>query len=401
MALYKWKAYLVVFVIAAGFDVVAVSVGGGSLRLSIVVLLGFVITRLPVLLQKEVFNPSRLLLVFLLLSFLACAVHFSFRSVLEYGHWISIIVSFYFAGQIVGKKISWPAVYEGYAIAFRVQIGVGLLLWLLVGGRIDLFYYEPSYFVLASVPYLVIAARNVLRKVTSVDALFILAFLIITQSATLLATVGLAFAANFIKRPNSALLVLLCLLPVILFLPSILVTGSDNLLSSTIFGFIESPDKIRFFLERGGNRWPRLLIGWDLLTENLLWGIGPGQVSQVLSERDLAQYIGDRWWMRLDDKPITNVFLELAVDVGVIPTAFLFAFFLRTIWRVHSRGHWELSSSLVIMMLVMMGMSSIFRPYVWLLLGLSTTVESRQAIAKSRRQTNLRQQNTFDTYAPH
>ncbi|MDF3427460.1 hypothetical protein HKX23_16585 [Sulfitobacter sp. KE29] len=364
-------------IVLSGFDVVAISVGVGNLRLSIFALLFFVALYSKSLLKREIAEADRELGVFLILTAGICVLHFEMASFLEVGHWLSVLASFFLAGQILGSKISWPYLHRAYIIAFRMQIGSGLLIWCVTGGRIDLFYYEPSYFVLASAPYLVIAARNILVKPLCVDLFFVGSFLLITQSATLLALISLAFSANFLKRPNAFIWVALAAGPAVLFLLPLAAAGGDTLLTSTISGFIESPDKIQFFIERGGNRWPRLLVGWDLLRENWAVGIGPGQIAEILSQRDLSQYIEHRWWMSLDDKPLTNVFLELAVDVGVPTATVLAAFFLKTIIRVHRNGHWEISSGIAIMLIVMLGMSSVFRPYVWLLLGVATTLGER------------------------
>ncbi|WP_208855453.1 O-antigen ligase family protein [Leisingera daeponensis] len=368
----------------AGFDVVAIPVGGGNLRISILVLLIFVFANMSALLKREVVESNLILFIFIVFTFIVCVSQFRLRPFLEMGHWLSVLASFFFAGQILGRKISWPYLYRAYLFAFRLQIGAGFLIWIAVGGRIDLFYYEPSYFVLASAPYLVIATRNILSKPLCADLFVVACFLMITQSATLIALICLAFAANLVKRPKALFWVTITAGPAVLFFLPLALVGGDTLLTSTISGFIESPDKIQFFIERGGNRWPRLILGWDLLWENWKMGIGPGQIGEILSQRDLSQYVEHRWWMRLDDKPLTNVFLELAVDVGVITAAVLAVFILKIAIRVHRKGHWEISSSIAIMLIVMLGMSSVFRPYVWLLLGFATTLEKRTPLALGR-----------------
>ena len=371
----KGTAILVAVIILAGFDVASVRLSIGNLRISLLILALLLVYYAPVVMSKRTNWGNGPLAVFFISTGLVAIAGGHVRSLTEVVHWASIVVIFFTIGRVMAQRMAYNDVIRSYLIAFRLQIAFAFLGFLALGGRADLLYYEPSYFVLASVPYVFIAMRRTL--ITGFmrgkgDVAMIGLMIVATQSATLMMLVILALAAASVRSvktfiPAFALAIGICFMGYYLG-----TSGGDNLIANTVRNITFSNDPLQAALDRGGNRWPRVLLAAAVIRDNWFLGVGPGQFADATSAMNLDAFVGDRWWMKLGDKPAVNVAMELLVDVGVIPTLIIVFYVLRTISRSFRGGFSELGWSLILIMTLLMGMSSLFRPYVWLLLGLAS-----------------------------
>lgn len=287
---------MVLLVTATGFDLLSVGLSGATIRLSYILdLLAFWALRRRVQFGK---SQTILLALFAILSLIgACTSANVLRSVF-YLVWVvfSYVVIFglfaYFARE------HRELLLRSLVTSFRLQIVCGLLLFVAhVQDRVHLLYYEASYFSMALAVYAALTFFRVVRegfRAGTPDLLLLLVALMTTKSATLLMGFACVLVIGFFLlgiTPRKLLAFGLVLAVLVLVSYLYAMYGSD-LVATTLASLYHTTNPILTIAERSGNRFPRLMSGWDTFQSHPWWGVGIGAFESYTATQDLSAYSG-------------------------------------------------------------------------------------------------------------
>jgi len=365
----------------AGFDLLAVGIGGMNFRLNyLVYLLAFLGIAGQVRFRTAHVN---LVLLFVLLALPSMFYSAYFLKSFVYSLWIllSFFVVFgifsYFSGK--EKKTIFLAVIYSY----RIQILAALALYMFgFQNRGALLYYEPSYFALSLIIYSAIVAAQVIGrgvKTALPDMLLLLAALVLTKSATMIVALFVVFVVAFfsVKFSYKRTLYAGISIVLIIFSASMYAQFSEDLLSRTLKGIIFSgdlPKAAGYLSARGGNRVPRMAASVNVFKEYPVFGVGLGAYDSHIGMTGIEKYYTGPMQEEVAKAPPVNIYLELLSTVGIAGAIPLFMLFLMI--AVSGRGliKDEIDRAYyigVISFLIMLAMEANYlRPYFWMMLGL-------------------------------
>lgn len=272
----------------------------------------------------------------------------------------------------VGKalfSLSPEGFKAGLVLCARAQILAGICIAALgLQARVSIFFYEPSYWAIALTPYLYLTAK---KNVASSwpDWILILMAVQITMSANLMLLVMVAIVVS-----NLSSLSLKSVLRMAVFL-SIIGIGlglhaqiGDDLVATTVRRILESDNILQKCVERGGNRYPRMLAALDVFQSNVVHGIGPGTFASF-DKTEAIQNSYPEFFPKHDitHSPAINVFVEMAAEGGI----FLLLSFLCYLFcgLMSKKSDATLRNIIVVMLIGLLLESSMQRSYFWLLLG--------------------------------
>ena len=292
----------------------------------------------------------------------------------------------YLSILIVYSQLIQKSKYEtiiGIRDAYKLQIIVGCFLYFSgIQERAQVLFYEPSYFAIALIPYIVMIFSKYINnntdnneKYTShSDIIFLVLAIFITKSFNLIIICFLVpiILFAFEKGKLRNLLIFSLLGSVIYQAFKFYISNSDDLISKTFQNIIDSGDVITSLLERTGNRWPRMQLTNEIALQNF-WGVGIG----TMDEYSLNHYFSDFSYLPDYLSPIgyppINIYLEIAATCGWLALAvwLLWHFYIIKQNVNSQKSDSVITCSLIVIMIIMMIESSFLRPYYWMLLGLA------------------------------
>lgn len=308
------------------------------------------------------------------------------------GYLIWIIFSF-ISISIPFKKLyaaDSQATIDGLMLGYRFQIVLGALLFLSgLQVRAHVFYYEPSYFALALVPYVVFIINDFVnnKRKHVADIFLLIVALYITKSANLMFVSGLGFMTVFLlggvglrKIMYVSLISILGIVGLYLY-----ATNSNDLVATTIYKIFSSADSLNAATERTGNRWYRAALTFDT-SLSTFWGVGIGAFMEFSISKYFPAYSGLPQYLSPIGYPPINIYLEIIATCGWL------AFCIWIIWHfkmIKSAINSSVFSPFIVAtfitaMLALSIESNFLRPYYWMLIGLIIS-EGQKTLAKGRK----------------
>jgi len=371
-------AILFFLLLSTGFDILAIPTPVGSVRLSFFL---FLLAFLVLFLTKGI-RVSKIEIFFLL--FLVISMFFStlisssaIRS-FSYIIWFSVCYFLYFSViKNLVSDLSSNEILRVFRDLGRFQILCCMLLKFSGIPRPSLLFYEPSYLILGLLPYIYFSLLQIQLKngvFKSIDLFLVLILIALTMSANLLLAIILILAFLYIRFSLKYLIFLAVLVLSSYYFSLWYYQNNADLLAITFRNLHESPDFISTILQRTGNRWPRILIGIDVVKEYFPKGIGLGTFSEFSVNYNVNKdYAAGFPWNEPRGFPAANVFIELLAEGGVfvffISFVCLFMFMpLKSSADEFIASHWR--KMMFIFILMLMIESSLLRPYFWAYLGI-------------------------------
>lgn len=362
--------FIVIYLIGAA-DFTSVSLGGGNIRLAWALL--------PVFL---LFIPRgaepRALLIFTALLFSShvlssIAAGTAVKGV-AYSSWIIVNYCFftrpaYLLTRQLGSRIWQAILWSG-----RIQIVCGVLLFAVgLHERTRFSYFEPSYLAIGLVPYIFAAIFISKRKV--LDISLIIAVTVTSQSANLLITLSVMVFCWFIKyrhKANTLLAMLAIFVAGYIGFVSALNNPSNpnHYLASFIANNEIDSEVFSALLSRAGNRGPRIQAALQIIDNDWMWGLGPGNYIGISSSIDFSEIAGDDEYLDPAGMPVINVLLEAIANAGVLSAAVLLAVFayiavgLRHMQDTNER--WAMLGAMISFAIMLQFESSYLRAYLWM-----------------------------------
>lgn len=292
----------------------------------------------------------------------------------------------YLSILIVYSQLIQKSKYEtiiGIRDAYKLQIIVGCFLYFSgIQERAQVLFYEPSYFAIALIPYIVMIFSKYINnntdnneKYTShSDIIFLVLAIFITKSFNLIIICFLVpiILFAFEKGKLRNLLIFSLLGSVIYQAFKFYISNSDDLISKTFQNIIDSGDVITSLLERTGNRWPRMQLTNEIALQNF-WGVGIGTMDEYSLNHYFSNFSYLPDYLSPIGYPPINIYLEIAATCGWLALAvwLLWHFYIIKQNVNSQKSDSVITCSLIVIMIIMMIESSFLRPYYWMLLGLA------------------------------
>lgn len=292
----------------------------------------------------------------------------------------------YLSILIVYSQLVQKSKYEtmsGIRDAYKLQIIIGCFLYFSgIQERAQVLFYEPSYFAIALIPYIVMIFSRYINNNTDnnknytshLDILFLILAIFITKSFNLIIICFLVpiILLAFEKGKLRNLLVFSLLGLIIYQAFKFYINNSDDLISRTFQNIIGSGDLITSLLERTGNRWPRMQLTNEIALQNF-WGIGIGSMDEYSLNHYFSNFSYLPDYLSPIGYPPINIYLEIAATCGWL------ALVIWLLWHFYiirqninsQKSDSIITCSLIVIMIIMMIESSFLRPYYWMLLGLA------------------------------
>lgn len=314
------------------------------------------------------------------------SVIFSYNPVKSIGYifWIIfnyIAISSVYKSLIVGNS---RQTILGLRDSYRFQIIIGGVLYFSgMQFRAQVLYYEPSYFALSLIPYVVLVFFGLLKNGTQndvewkgirfLDVILLIVALYTTKSANMVLVFMLAalvvslYGDGKIKKLN-----IIGIAFVITWVFLTWYSSNYNDLISTTFQKIANADSIYdAILERTGNRWPRAQLTFDTAM-NTFWGVGIGSFKEYTSANYFPKYAGiPAYYSPLSNEAV-NIYFEIAATCGwgaLIVWLSLHFKLIRDVNKYKSDAP-LIVCSLVVAMFALVIESNFLRPYYWMLIGM-------------------------------
>lgn len=375
----------------AGADTIAVSFPFGQLKLATGIFLC-----LYFLLGRHIYYTKRELLC--VIGIVASCLFSSLYS-LEPSR--SVAYTFLLLFNIVCVASVGKALYslspEGFKVGLvlcaRAQILAGVCIAILgLQSRVSLFFYEPSFWAIALAPYLYITAKKHI-VLSWPDWILILIAVQITKSANLMLLVLVAIiVSNLSSFSIKSVLRMAVFLSIMGIGLGLYAQVGDDLVASTVRRVLESDNVFQQCAERGGNRYPRMLVALDVFQSNVIHGVGPGAFANFdKTEAILNSYPEFFPYHNIARSPAVNVFVEMAVEGGIF---LLLSFLCYLFFGLKGKMTDITLRNIVIVMLIgLLLESSMQRSYFWLLLGAASFTYSGEKIPNES--WRLRQRRAF------
>jgi len=372
---------LVFLIIVSGFDVVSVNAAGANIRLSYFVFAIFFLKLY--LFSKATMSIRELLFVLLLFACALFTLIYAENLKIGVAYSIWLLVNFFcvfLVFRALTIKLGVHFAIRAYQLAFRLQIIIAAFLFVAgVQERAHFLYYEPSYFVLASIPYLTIAVymRVVMKHAGLLDLFLIMLMLLITKSAFLMLLILIIYTTVMLTKEGvsrSSIARLAVFTLAISIFSYLYVTFSNDLIARTIRDLIESPSVLIAALERSGNRWPRIQMVWDAIIVNFPYGIGPGNYERYsINFNQGVDYSNGLPWLEPRGKPAVNMWFEIIVELGIVAAILFLSKYFG--WWLKARAFPVkhpikiFSVILIVYFIAFMFESNYLRVYFWGILG--------------------------------
>lgn len=267
----------------------------------------------------------------------------------------------------------------------RIQIAIGTLLVLfLQQERLTFTYYEPSYMAVGLIPYIVFSLTR--QKVKSIDLFCIALFIGLGQSALFVFLIFATLSAKLLTSKNKYKILLTAFL--------ILISGITFTLDSyenesrtnhtLVKSIVDDGFEIITLIDRAGNRIPRINAAYEVFSENIYLGIGPGNYSNHIANINFDHITNGIPWLSVHDQPPVNIFIEAGINSGIFGLILLLVVFLRfTYLSLRYGNNYELP--LIIFLTFLSGLieTNYLRAYCWVSFGIISGLLLNQQVVKN------------------
>ncbi len=374
--------------LSTGFDTLAFNTPVGSFRISIIF---FMLAFFWLATKKEIrVDTNELAFLVLLFTAMLASSYFSFlpmRSV-SYICWFFVCYAFYFGvARSLVNIITYEGILKTVRITGRLQIIVCGIMALAGIERPSIFYYEPSYLIIALIPYIYFSVGFFKdRKRTKfglVDLFLLVILLFVSMSANLMLAILITASFHYIRFEVKYIFAATIGILLVWGFTQWYYKTHDDLLAVTLANIYQSADVFTAVLERAGNRWPRMQLGIDVAQEYMLTGVGLGTFSDFsLSYNSSYDYAKGLVWNEPRGFPATNIFVELLAEGGIWVLVCFILFILyvfktpRYLSSSERQQFSEWRSVFIILLLLLCIESSLLRPYFWFYLGILSGLSS-------------------------
>lgn len=285
--------------------------------------------------------------------------------------------SIFIAYKYLGNR-SLEKTLTGILFAFRFQIIIGFILFILsIQTRAHVLFYEPSYFAIALIPYIVIYYNNLFNNFSSnkksilIDTILITLAVISTQSFNLmviLLIIPLLFSIIASKNKLrdlsiGSLFITLCC-SIIIYLSK----NSNNLIANTVRNITESQNLFITLTERTGNRWPRFELAQEIALNNF-WGVGIGAYEKFTENNNFVNFSHLPYYTNPIGYPAVNIYFEIAATCGWIALV-IWLYWHFKLLKKSLTNNTLLFVILLTSMIILIIESNFLRPYYWMILAL-------------------------------
>ena len=325
---------------------------------------------------------------YVFLFFLACApsTFYSYALGKSLGYLAWILFNFVFI-SCVFKKLAeedYASTLKGIFYSYRFQIIVAALLYFgHIHERAQFLYYEPSYFAIALIPYVVIFINSfiyknklvILPKATILDVFLCLLAIYTTKSANLLLIFVVSMCVISLHGRKKTLKIILSIFFLVIAYLSLYFysKGHDDLISITFKNIFMSGNFWEAFIDRAGNRWYRVEMAYQIAKDHW-WGVGIGAYAEYTlnTVSQYPFYNSLPWYLKPIGMPAINLYIEMAATSGWIALVIWLIWHYKLLFskkRKKFKGT-VIYFSLLISMIILNIESSFMRPYYWVLIGI-------------------------------
>lgn len=286
----------------------------------------------------------------------------------------------------ITKEYGFYFISRCYLYSFRIQIIISAVFYLLLkteDGRISLYYYEPSYYAIAAIPYVCIAISSLFDRTVKnlwLDLFLVAVLLIVTKSANLMLIIMLTFTFLFFFSKQIKFFKKLKVVSILIFVCfafglTIFILNENNLIISSAYNILTSDNALDAILLRTGNRWPRIELTLDVIRHVFPYGIGPGTFKDFtffyIPHTDYSHGIP---WLNPVGKPAVCIWLEVLVECGLLGALGFYGLSLLVLWKAISilknKNMLMPLCTLLVFCISLSFESSYLRLYFWAFLGI-------------------------------
>jgi O-antigen ligase len=275
-------------------------------------------------------------------------------------------------------------------LIFRVHVFlvIGQLAFGLAHGHLErptLWFYEASYMAIFLSAYFGSALYMFLRigRAYALDLALATFVLLLTASATGLFGMVFAIFFNFLIARQRLKLLLWAVGLGAAFVSILYIFFGDSPYFQLMVGFVLQGDNaLDIVLDRAGNRWVRVLIGWNAFLHNPWTGIGIGSDTAYMDATPLPDF-SQRYihpWTDISGQPFCNIFVEVLGTMGIvgfIPFCGILGYCIWQAFRLQRDSHPMAPIAMAFLMgffcsiLTMQLEGTMLRYYLWSPLGLA------------------------------
>lgn len=297
------------------------------------------------------------------------------------------------------KQYPMRIVLSVWFLAFRIHVLL-MIAELVLGvirhnlGRPQVWFYEPSYFAIfmtayfGSSLYLLLAEGKPYR----LDFFLSLFAILAMGSATGIFGAFLAVCFNVLIARQRLKLLLWAAALIVLFFGTLHLFFSHTMYYQFVAESILNGDfSANIVLDRAGNRWIRVLVGWDAFLHNPWLGVGIGGDSAYMDALPLPNaaldYVRPWTWADIEGgRPFANIFVEVLGTMGIIgfiPFAGIFLYAIRRLIGILSNRSLDASLTAAVFagffstVMALQLDGTMLRYYLWSPLGLALGAAAR------------------------
>jgi O-antigen ligase len=282
--------------------------------------------------QTDIAIPTSLSVLFFLLAIAgAVSTINSLVATKSIGYTIWVFFNFFVIivlGYNLARMHAAEKVLSLWFMIFRIHVVLVLLDTALNIARGDfersyLWFYEPSYMAIFLTAYFGSSLYMLLHVGRPYALDFGLATLVILFTASATGMFGIIFALllNFLLARQRLKLFLWSAGLGSLFIAILFLFFSETLYFKLIVGFfMEGGSVLDLILNRAGNRWVRVIVGWEAFLHSPWTGVGIGGDAAYMDAKPLpdASYAYYQPWLDISGQPFCNIFVEVLGTMGIV-----------------------------------------------------------------------------------
>jgi hypothetical protein len=322
------------------------------------------------------------------LFFLSCApsVIFSYAVGKSVGYLVWILFNFLFISYVFKHlaQEDYFSTLKGIFNSYRFQIVCGAIFYFAhLQDRAHFLYYEPSYFAIALIPYVVIFLSNFIQKdkkikipkAAALDVFLCILAIYTTKSANLLLVFLIGSCVISLHGKNKLLKISITIFIMIAGFVGMYFYSkvSNDLISITFKNIFMSGDILDGLRDRVGNRWYRVEMAYKISLDHF-WGVGIGAYREytLVDQGAYPFYSSLPWYLNPLGLPAIDLYVEMTATCGWLALVIWLFWHYRLLFSVETKlfKGTVVYFSLLISMLILIIESSFMRPYYWILIGI-------------------------------
>ncbi|HDH0891141.1 TPA: O-antigen ligase family protein [Klebsiella pneumoniae] len=387
------KVQVISFIFSLCTSVDLISVMGFRLTLIPLIIYGIFI-----LINKRTIDKN---IWYVLFFFLLCtpSLFYTYDIGKSVGYLFWIIFNFIFI-SCVFKSLAQEDYYQtlqGVMNSYRVQIVIGAILYILhIQERAHVLYYEPSYFAISLIPYVVLVLASLLKQNHSLptpaarplDLFLCLVAIVTTKSANLILIflIGFLILSLYGRRKLLKVAVTLVFASIAFMCLYFYAKENNDLIAITFKNIFMSDNVTQALIERAGNRWYRVEMAYDVALQHF-WGVGIGAYTEfTLNNKSSYPYYSSLpWYLNPFGLPAISLYIEMAATCGWLALIVWLAWHYKMLFSKHvssAKGS-VIFFSLIISMLILIIESSFMRPYYWALIGICLAHSDKKILSST------------------